>query len=389
MKRFFAAVLTLMFLLSAAGCSTEQPLQTDWQNVMTYSTFGALSEQGYYYPQNSVLHYADLATGQSVVLCSLAGCLHEDEQCDACIGLGRSNTMFFSNGYLYFFNDQKLYRRSAIGTEEKLIGTPGESVLERGGAFTSMRMTVAGSLMYYCAMVSFGGNSSEGSSDVFDIKIIGRMDLTTGKDTVLVEQPVKKGTLLSSLDLGAVREDGMLFTQCDGVQGNKEDADFAEKSESAPVKLLHWDAATGEVTTLLEKPRKELLRITYVYQGMVYYYGTGKPDGQYLYDLSTGEVKEKPDMDLISSWLGGPYVTLLGRKPFNLETGEPISWEGLGANPVAASALGFVTLQHTKNEENPNESSAIEYYYIPFSAMTDGVQQEDRILLWTEKMGGG
>ncbi len=385
MKRIYSTLIVILALLLSLTACAKVDDHSDWQNVTTYNTLGALSEQGYYYPQNSVLHYADLATGQSVVLCSLAGCLHEDEQCDAYIGLGRSNTMFFSNGYLYFFNDQKLYRRSAIGTEEKLIGTPGESVLERGGAFTSMRMTVAGSLMYYCATVSFGGNSS----DVSDIKIIGRMDLTTGKDTVLVEQPVKKGTLLSSLDLGAVREAGMLFTQCDGVQGNKEDADFAEKSESAPVKLLHWDAATGEVTTLLEKPRKELLRITYVYQGMVYYYGAGKPDGQYLYDLSTGEVKEKPDMDLISSWLGGPYVTLLGRKPFNLETGEPISWEGLGANPVAASSLGFVTLQSTKNEGNPNESSAIEYYYIPFSAMTDGVQLEDRILLWTEKMGGG
>ncbi len=48
MKRIFALLLVFTMLLPLVGCSTQpEDIGTDWQ-FFSYSSVGALSEQGYY-----------------------------------------------------------------------------------------------------------------------------------------------------------------------------------------------------------------------------------------------------------------------------------------------------------------------------------------------------
>ncbi len=389
-KCFLAMILVLAALLTLAACSEEPPAQPDWKNIKTGSE-GTLSELGYYYFDNHcILHYADLATGNSVALCSLPGCPHEEEDCEGYIdAAGFSGNMFFANDHLYYYeNPCKLHSRSAIGTEEKLVGVICEKYLEDGCGVDKPRMMPSGKWMYYTTTVY---KEDAGGDRISETVVLGRMDLTNGKDTVIYEHTVQGNVSLHFLRPGAVRENGILYLQCDGIEAKWKDPDYQQKSEEAVVKLQHWDADTGKVTTLLEKPQYEMMELCVVYGQKLYYYGRVTADGDvclFSYDLNTGAAERIPDMDPITSWMGGSYVTVLGAKPFNLETWEFVAQEGRRIVPVAVSDIGFVTRESVPREDKPNDTAAVEYYYIPFSAMADGIQDSDKTLLYTLKMGG-
>ncbi len=401
-KRFFSITLLFTLLLSLIGCSTQTgDTGTGWQ-FFTTSSGGALSEQGYYYCVGGFLHYADLAVGESVALCSLPGCTHKDDElCDAYIGPWIENSVFFTNDRLYYYLDGVMYSRSAIGTEEKQVGIPCKKYLEEGGAISTLTMMQVGNWAYYRASIEKKGDQSE----ITSVIVLGRMDLTTGEDTVLVELLSEEETKYGMLSLGAVREDGILYLQCDGFQVVVEiDADpedenyeelyqeayekiYQEKSQSVTVKLQRWDAATGKVTTLLEKPRGEMSQICMAYAGKLYYYGSagvaeGKELPLYAYDLKTGAVETVAGMEAISRWLGGPYVTIVGNRLVNIETRELLPREGEIPIPAARSASGFVMMQTRRDV--PEEEQAFEYYYIPYSSMADGIQQADKTLIAIE-----
>ncbi len=331
------------------------------------------------------------------MLCNLAGCLHMDEACDAYIGFWRNNSVFFTNDRLYYYLDGVMYSRSAIGTEEKQVGVPCKKYLEEGGAISTLTMMPVGNWIYYRA----GMEMNEGGA-VIPVSILGRMDLTTGKDAVLAEVRGEAETLCTMLVPGAVREDGVLYLQCDGFQvvveidADPEDEDyeelyqaeyqriFNEKSKSVTVKLQHLDTATGEVTTLLEKPRGEMSQICMVHAGKLYYHGSaGVAQEQALplntYDLKTGKVGTVAGMEAITRWLGGPYVTIVGNRLVNIETGELLPREGEIPQPTARSASGLVVMEIRRDV--PIEEEAFEYYYISYSSLADGIQQTDKTLI--------
>ena len=102
-KKTVALLLIAVFLLSLSACSEEpQNTHLDWLYIPSSAAKGALTEDGYYYARSSILNYADLATGTSVVLCQKPGCKHEyglegAAQCDAEV---RAQFMVFSNDTL-------------------------------------------------------------------------------------------------------------------------------------------------------------------------------------------------------------------------------------------------------------------------------------------------
>ncbi len=392
-RNLFAIMLTLAALLSLTACAV-QPQNEDSDAEWVYTNANhfvkfALSEQFCYYLDPWVLHCVDLTTGQDVVLCSLPGCLHDGEGCDAYLDTYDYNSMFFANDHLYYIHHRegKLYRRSAIGTEEVAVGTLAKEAVEAGKSVEIDVIQCVGSTLYYTADVVSPTDRNGTQLGT----LIGCMDLNSGKDTVLLEQEVPEGYAGAGLDLQAARDGELLLLCRDGFQGSTEDPDYREKMRNSPVKLLRLNTANAEVTTVLEKLYKEMSKITSVWADKVYYYAINGEDKAivYAYDLKTGK-EEKLDTAVISEWLGGPYVTLTGNKvPYNLQTGEFLPCE-LERRPVrhAGSDYGIVIDRYIMSAEDPEHKvDAVEYCYIPFSAMADGIQLADLTVVRFLKSG--
>ena len=163
MKKVLCILLAAMLMLSLTAC-VKQPDGTTGDGVSTPTTTvpvgtGApegvkvdlndqwvintdgghrFSEAGYYYLSDYFLYFMDTENGNSVILCSKAGCQHDKAEdwdeiyaCEAFID--GCTIMFYSDGYLYFDKHERdnpnaihLYRRNADGTGEVKLATLGE-----------------------------------------------------------------------------------------------------------------------------------------------------------------------------------------------------------------------------------------------------------------------
>ncbi len=116
MKRFLAAVLMTVFILSLAACDnhggTKLPtaiggdnsvMGTDFQKNMNQSTDSlmnemCMAENGYYFQYNGMIYYIDKETSASTILCGKPECSHDNENCNA-----------FVNALFLQYYDGKLY----------------------------------------------------------------------------------------------------------------------------------------------------------------------------------------------------------------------------------------------------------------------------------------
>ena len=167
MKRIWMITVALMFLLTACGGATSLqkaeviPINThqnhpryvpgedyqqnwnDWGSDI--GQLSAASEDGCYYfdrAGDSLLHFHDFASGQTVVLCKRPNCDHKSVDCNATVSGMEMLVQYlqFYDGNLYLIGttnglsqDVSVWRVSADGTVRGLVGNV--MTISNGGSF--------------------------------------------------------------------------------------------------------------------------------------------------------------------------------------------------------------------------------------------------------------
>lgn len=403
--------LLLILCLALAGCN-EDPMHTadtnptnntsgirntsgsagtlayaDWR--WAYNQNGAFSEYGYYYLKNGFLYFLDTGNGTSVCLCSKVGCLHDEEPdpfirelCEARI-YGLKTPVFYWDDHLYYIEldgyGPQLYRRNADGTAEEKIGTLGATYLKEQKQIEVWSHAVADGYLYYDACVESIVVDGDYITEVRDCYYVGRVDLKTGKDEVVLE-----GTG-EIINLCAVRSNGFLFFSYPLPEIDPEDPAYQEALQQVPTLLKYWDGETEEVVTVFEKTRQECARINMVEKGKVYYSGTGVVTN-WVYDLADGS-----DLLLTKdtlSYINGNYAFLhdgSGWHLWSIQTKEVYQIELASPLVVAetTSEDGFILAWRI--QENGKIVRRI-YCYATYASIQDGLQEEDMMQFYTLEM---
>ena len=404
-KRITALILALFSLLGLTACGQDPSANTEggstdgqkWVSAGRYE--GTFSDEGYYYiPENqsSNLHYFDIATGATTVLCTKAGCEHKGVTCEAHItGLYHKwGGMCFWNGSLYYLDQPsadpiKLIRCNATGTEREVIGFLGGKYIEDQKVVITQNFARAGSFWYYCADVqgSVWDEETQRWNNERVLSYISRIDLRTGKEEILIEEEEHE------LDFYAAQEDAALFTVQGKMDVDNRDPDYQEKLSKTPILLKCWDGKTGQVSTLFEKNRREIGTIRCVYGDKVYYTVTVNSTvnqykyNQYTFDLNTGEHALFSEISTIAFWTGG-YAKCKDSLNdtewyiLELESGKklPIDIAEGGVNFECGTAQGCI-LRWTVT------GGLHRVCYVPYTALSDGLQEADLMQIYTWKNG--
>ena len=387
-------ILAVLMLCSLAACSEKDPAlsgdNTDWVWVRDHPSYGVLSDIGYYYVYDAVLHYFDCAAKTSAVLCSKADCLHRNSNCDGYMPAQEHRRMYFANDRLYYIEqlESALYSRNAIGIELKKIGTIGVQYIEDQKAVSIGNCAVAGEYLYYEADVTARLTDEEGvTTTKLERACIGCINLSTGKDEILIEQNYDKQS--QKLLLCAVRSNGVLLNRWEGMEEmDRQDPAFIEATNKIPVTLEQWSGETGDVAVLFRKTIKECAGIKMVSDGKVYYKsrsGQEANDGcTYSYDLNTGKT-EMACSHRIRWHLGSSYVQCTDRETkkaflYDMQTGKELPFEPEETGTIwNVEDNGFVMSISSENE--------MVHYFVSREALADGLEEVDLLPLYTVKMG--
>ena len=426
-KCFFAMILMVMLLVALFACANDTPIigtnhtspntgidqsnaETkddqsgldsesvclDWVWVMNAYPDGALSEVGYYYlGANGMLSYADLAVEGSVILCSNAGCTHKNESCEAFVSNTGHNPMFFRNDKIYYVENNSLYLRNEDGTGLRKVSDVGMKYLKDQKSLHYRSFAVAENFLYMNVRVnSIVPDPATGGKKVSnELNSIFRIDLRTGKEEVLVEQKVQNG--LDNLTLCAVHPDAVLFSKQTGIDVSKDDPKYDEKINQIQVSLEYYHIGTQRTKKLFQKSFLECSSFIAVANGKVYYitrsYTQQNDSGYcYAYDLQTDTDELVCKESFL--YLGKNYCLKADRDTdiwyvFNLETREKLPCEYQKSMLVRSmSDAGFVLYRLMEEEDG---SRLLVYDYIPYTALSDGLQEGDMKPLYSIEVWDG
>jgi len=396
-NRIYTMILVILMLAGLTACSRQGTVAGDnqsWKGVWDYSTKSALSDDGYYYSVNGSIWFADLQSGTNIPLCTKAGCGHDGSGCDVFIKI--IDPFFFSGDSLYSIERGNqgvmLYRRDATGMARMKVADLGTKYTENEKVLSVLFFGCAGDYLYYCAVVSAVVYNEEvgGFGNVDEVQYISRVDLKTGKETYIFEDPV--GAFYDDVSILAVREDAVLFYHKNASDVRKDDEGYLDILDKDHVLVKYWDSGTGKITTLLETTFEDFSNDICVTGGKICYTTKVKKDdgswnyGTSTYDLDTG--KKELLYEGNSVFLGGGYLLRLvngtkQRYVYDLATGKELPCaESEGIISVqTASDKGAVVYIHFQ-DTTPSESR---YYFVTREAMADGIQEEDLLYLYTKK----
>ena len=98
------------------GTNAPEGIKIDLNDGWTvgFASSGSFSEVGYYYLSDSFLYFMDTENGTSVILCSKAGCQHDDAEgweeifaCEAYIQTHIDKFFFYYDGHIYYDKFEK------------------------------------------------------------------------------------------------------------------------------------------------------------------------------------------------------------------------------------------------------------------------------------------
>ena len=277
----------LAVLLSLCACEQNAEDSDKWVGwQLLYK--GAINDAGYYFVDDSLLlNYVDFRSGACVCLCSKAGCTH-GKDCDAKIMWDNLGSMFTWEDGLYYTQYDAygncLYRRNADGTGESKVATLCEKYIEEDPEVQAevLGFTPAGNYVYYYADISsVVVNEDNVSVHQTKVKAFLRMDLRTGTEEILVEEYGTNG-----LGIIAVRNDSAIYSVSSYPDADRDSEEYSKLLAQCPVKVLQWNAETGESEVLMEKTRAELGSSINYCDGNFY---TSIDDNIYTIDFETGE----------------------------------------------------------------------------------------------------
>ena len=384
-KKIIALLLFVVLLLSLPACK-EEPKNThsDWVYIPSSAATGALTEDGYYYARSSILNYADLAAGTSVVLCQKPGCKHElglegAAKCDAEV---RIPWMVFGNDTLYYVDLGTLYSRNATGGDLKELGTLAKELIEKGISVDVYPKAVYNGYLYYEGTIkeikqtASGGTSSTSAGSCF-----GRFNLALRNDELLVV--LRQEKFIEGVEVIAARENGILYKYEEGLDPEQdwtktEAKKYTEALNKMSVQIKHLDLTTGETTVLLTTTRSECKSVLDLENGKIIY---NKPSNGIehvisSYDLNTGKVETVYKGEFSSSYYGKGYwlrvkwldAQTAERHIYDMNTGKTLPYELKGNfGVVNKSEYGLVVL---------NSITGV-FSFLSHDSLADGLQEAD------------
>ena len=390
-KKIVALLLIAVLLLSLPACK-EEPKNThsDWVYISSSPSMGALTENGYYYERNSILNYADLATGTSVVLCQKPGCKHDyglegAAQCDAEV---RAQFMVFSNDTLYYVDRNTLYSRNATGGEMRELGTLAKKLVEKGTSVDVFPLAVSNGYLYYEGTINeikqsaSGGTSSTSSGSCF-----GRFNLAQRKDELLVV--LEQERYDEGIKVFAVRENGILYKYEEGLDPGQDwlETETKKRTEALrkmSVQIKHLDLTTGETTVLLTTTYSECKAVLDLENGKIIYNKPSNSDEGEIrsYDLNTGKVETVYKGEFSLSHYGQGYwlrikwldAQTAERHVYDMNTGKTLPYELKGNfGVVNKSEYGLVVL---------NSITGV-FSFLSYDSLADGLQESDLKFLYS------
>ncbi len=371
--------------------NSEITLSMDWVWVRDALIHGAICDTGYYYTDGNLLRYADFTADASTVLCTKAGCGHDDDTCDAYLRSGLWKQLLYWNERIYYFDilDPILYSRDATGVNLKKIGTVASKYIEDGKAVKIGRYAVAADYLYYEVDIFDKVVTDEGvNTTELVLQSVGRINLSTGRDEIVHEEKIEDPAD-EKMILCAVRNDGLLLNHWTDMDVDPRDPDYVEKRKNSGSDLLHFDIESGKMTVLFEKNMVECAGVKLVSGDKVYYkmlssVGVKDAGYTYSYDLNTG--KTEIACPINAQWyLGGNYIQCIDRETDNtliydmsLKKELPFEIEHAGQVWNVADN-GFVMSLIGEKE--------MVYYFVSREALADGLQEADLQPLYSRTMG--
>ena len=364
-----------------------------------FASSGPFSEAGYYYISDYFLYFMDTENGISVILCSKAGCHHNESKdrkeysaCEA--NVGHCNIFFYYDGHLYYDkydadnpNAVNLYRRNADGTGEEKVATLCEELFSQTSEVVPGPYIIADGMMYYTASIN---GIVEPEPNHLVIQQIGgllmRLDLETGKEKEILRMNDVY------IQLFAARKDALIFYTQELLPPEEMIGSYGEKMKDFPARLQVWRESTGESELIFEKTNEQFPTALNIYGGKLYYYGQKGTGQQYTYDFATGEHKkaELPDgFCLVNDdyWYAhGELNTTI----YDYRTGKPVSgdfddWRVYASEVGERGFIGQFWLFSGKTEEGKYIKEREIYGYVPFAAMEDGLQKEDILIIYEKE----
>lgn len=385
LKSIVASSLILFLLCGLSACGKQTTPNLEW--VWAYNQRGAFSDKGYYFLVSGFLRFVDTTSGVSVCLCSKAGCQHDQEpdqrkseSCEArLIGASMITPIFFwGNNLYYVLKDQygsHVYRRDATGAELETVATLGEKYIEDQRVVTVYAYAVADGFLYYSADVDGSVRAADGGNMVQWISnYLGRLDLQTGKEEILLEKSDVYITLC------AVKGNEVLFHTAGIPNVAYDDPNYRQLRLEMPATLQHWDGTNGQVRTLLEKTVQEFPGVNIVDNNKLYYTSSlESASGVYTYDLHTNKL-EAVKLDRLRH-MGNGYALRWDTDKeqwhlYNLNTKKEL--------PNALNDKGFVVMTISnegfaikRTVEDDNASNQQIYSYVKYASLSDGLQEKD------------
>lgn len=398
MKQKLLFTLILLMLCTLAGCKQETISSSynneDWVYVRDKTTKGALSDNGYYYLNGYILSYADFGTEKSIALCAKAGCNHKDDTCDAYLVADTAMPMYFWEDHLYYVPDNVVYRRNAIGGDLAEVGGLGMKYIQQSKSVDVRDCVVAHGYLFYLADIRENVIDETGTSTaVLTTKYIGRMQLSTGKDEILVEEEMDAES--ENLILCAAQKDGVLLQYVEGVNIDRNDPTYIEATKNSAVSLKRWDIEANRMDTLFTKTVENFSAVTMVSSGKVYYRSlTTAAQGSgatYTYDLNSGK-EELIYPEQNAQQIGGGYLLCLNQETrkyyiYDMNIGEKQPDEiAMTLSPYNVSDKGVVLLAtFTQDVDESTVQKNRVCYFVAHGSLADGLQETDLKQLYVER----
>ena len=391
------------------GTVDVQTLRTgNWNTAKTaggdYDRRFLPGEGGFYCLIDGYLRFYDPSSNISVTLCQKVGCLHENGQtsvarkeCEA--NLGAEMIFAYEGGYIYYDKEEhgqpQLYRRSADGTGEKHIAALCESYSDNKHTVQMESYFISDGVLYYTLSVASVQPDQNGTLvQTTEYRALIRMDLSNRKAVELLR------VNNASISITAAKKDAVVYSTMDLSYYEAPLSDRTEAMLNTPRCYYLWTKEANASRELLCKPMKECSRSISFDLGVIIALES-KPPRYYSYDFVTGEQQyldrpgdTKLNDNIYFDDVSDTFCDAAGKKyPNELLDLSGTKYNDLQISILAQGENGLILVCRYSAIGEPNEqgvstvtASATVCSYVPYEALTDGLQIQDvtNFLSWEE-----
>lgn len=398
-KRICILLAVILLMLSMAACAkpaSPQPPATvlpsgpvadlgDTQGwTMAGRQEGAFSDEGYYHMKSATfLMFTDLKTAATICLCTKPGCLHWEggtfaqEACEANVSYYHDKMFFWDEHLYYVIKDAEctqLLRRDEAGFGEETVGVLGQIYTGNQNSVRVENMLLSDGYVYYDAEVT--AIIRDPQTQTPEVKTIhyciGRMDLETGKDEILLEEDAQ-----THVKICAARSGGLLYFSVPITDVDPEDPGYIDAFISELFTLNYWDLEKKQIAVVIQRPLRECQDIMQVHGEKIYFKEHGLVgNATYAYDMKSG-IETLVAQNTLRH-LGGGYA--LERQDgewevLNMHTGQRFPFALSGITTVVSFSDKFCILRQSENQEDGSQKR--EQSIVSYADLADGLQEAD------------